>query len=109
MDGMNVVEIFLEKGKMFCHKLEICPCDEKAVAYLEPFHAFARGEERTALHSKDLLALLSRRMSMNIGKNIVGVSAFALQSYRLLTFGVMVDGTADHLIEAIKNKADIIV
>ena len=105
MDGMRTVGDLFGAGKMFLPQVvKSARAMKKAVAYLEPFLAAEKIEDRGA-QGKIVMATVKGDVH-DIGKNIVGV-VLGCNNYQVIDLGVMVPA-AKILETAIVEKADMI-
>ncbi len=105
MNGMRIVGDLFGAGKMFLPQVvKSARAMKKAVAYLEPFMAAEKAEDR-APAGKIVMATVKGDVH-DIGKNIVGV-VLGCNNYRVIDLGVMVP-TAKILETAKVEGADMI-
>ncbi|MEZ6015183.1 MAG: methionine synthase [Planctomycetota bacterium] len=106
MDGMRIVGDLFGQGKMFLPQVvKSARAMKKAVAYLEPYIAAAKGGETHQSAGKVVMATVKGDVH-DIGKNIVGV-VLGCNDYEVVDLGVMVP--AEKILEAARvHGADMI-
>ena len=103
MDGIMLLVIYLDLGRCFFLRLQVCKVMKQSVAYLLPY--MESENTKNKIEGKILLATLKGDVH-DIGKNIVGV-VLQCNNFEIIDLGVMVP--ANKIIEtAIKENVDLI-